>query len=355
MKRILEESTISIIIPVYNSELYLEKCLDSIIGQTYKQIEIICVDDDSTDDSLDILNKYAAMDDRIKVIHKKNEGVSIARNTGLDNAKGDYILFVDSDDWIEKSTCEIALQNLVEQNADLVLWSYIRERKEESKKKVIFDKDIVFSEEEVRKNLHRRMIGIIDDELAYPENADALCTVWGKLYKRSIILRYNIKFYDIRKIGTYEDGLFNLFYLQYVKKAVFLDQYLYHYRRTNNISITESYDENLIQKWNKLFELMDKYIIHNELPVEYREALNNRISLSLIPLGINEMTRKCRSKDKIRKLKQIICQKKYVSSIRSLKVEYMPVHWRVFFRAGQRKNAFVIFMMLYAIQKIRGK
>lgn len=355
MEKILDKHTISIIIPVYNSEQYLEKCLNSIIEQTYKQLEIICVDDDSTDNSLVILEKYAAIDDRIKVIHKKNEGVSIARNTGLDNAYGDYVLFVDSDDWIEKTTCEIALQNLIEQNTDLVLWTYIRERKGESKKKEIFDSDLVFNEEEVQKKLHRRMIGVIDGELAHPENADALCTVWGKLYKRSIISRYNIKFYDIREIGTYEDGLFNLAYFQYVKRAIFLNKYLYHYRRSNDISITESYDENLFQKWGKLFDLMDKYIVRNELPVEYREALNNRISLSLIPLGINEMTRKCPIKDKIKRIKQIICQKEYIMAIRSLKVEYMPVHWKVFFKAGQRQNAFVIFMMLCAIQKIRGK
>lgn len=355
MGKILDEHTISITIPVYNSEPYLEKCLDSIMGQTYKKLEIICVDDDSTDNSLVILKKYAAIDDRIKVIHKKNEGVSIARNTGLENANGDYVLFVDNDDWIESTTCEIALKNLVEQNTDLVIWTYIRERKGESKEKEIFDTDLVFTEEEVQKKLHRRMIGVIDEELAYPENADALCTVWGKLYKRSIISQYNIKFYDIREIGTYEDGLFNLVYLQYVKKAVFLNKYLYHYRRTNDISITESYDENLVQKWDKLFELMNQYIVHNELPVEYIEALNNRISLSLIPLGINEMTKKCSVVDKIKGIKQIVCKKEYIRAVKSLKIQYMPIHWKIFFRAGQRKNLFVIFMLLFLIQKIRGR
>lgn len=199
------------------------------------------------------------------------------------------------------------------------------------------------------------MIGVIDEELAYPENADALCTVWGKLYKRSIISQYNIKFYDIREIGTYEDGLFNLVYLQYVKKAVFLNKYLYNYRRTNDISITESYDENLVQKWDKLFELMNQYIVHNELPVEYIEALNNRISLSLIPLGINEMTKKCSVVDKIKGIKQIVCKKEYIRAVKSLKIQYMPIHWKIFFRARQRKNLFVIFMLLFLIQKIRGR
>ena len=95
---------ISIIVPVYNSELYLKKCLDSIISQTYKNIEIICIEDHSSDDSLRILREYEKKDQRIKVIQKANEGVSLARNAGLDVARGDYVLFVDSDDWIDQRT-----------------------------------------------------------------------------------------------------------------------------------------------------------------------------------------------------------------------------------------------------------
>lgn len=346
---------ISIIVPVYNSELYLKKCLDSIISQTYENIEIICIDDNSSDDSLRILQEYEKKDQRIKVLQKVNEGVSFARNAGLDMARGDYILFVDSDDWIDRCTCEVALKKILEETADLVMWSYIRERETESFKKQIFDCDIVFEGKNVQEKLHRRMIGIVDDELAHPENADALCTVWGKLYRRSIISANRIRFYDIRKIGTYEDGLFNLEYLKYVLKAIFLNQYFYHYRRTNVNSITGAYNANLGRQWDTLFHIMDKYIEQNELNEKYQEALRNRISLSLIPRGINEMSNDCSVGMKMTKIKEIISQRSYVAAIKSLKIQYMPIHWKVFFRAAKLKNTFIILIMLIAIQKIRGR
>lgn len=346
---------ISIIVPVYNSELYLKKCLDSIISQTYENIEIICIDDNSSDDSLKILQEYEKKDHRIKVMQKANEGVSLARNAGLDVAQGDYILFVDSDDWIDICTCEVALKKITKECADLVMWSYLRERETESSQKQIFDCDIVFEGKNVQETLHRRMIGIVDHELARPENADALCTVWGKLYCRSIISANRVRFYDIRKIGTYEDGLFNLEYLKYVQKAIYLNQYFYHYRRTNVNSITGAYNANLGRQWDTLFHIMEKYIKQNKLNEKYQEALCNRISLSLIPLGINEMTNDCSLGKKMIKIKEIISQRSYIAAINSLKIQYMPIYWKIFFRAAKRKNTFIILIMLIAIQKIRGR
>lgn len=102
----MDDFKISIVVPVYNVELYLERCIDSLLIQTYKNIEIILINDGSTDNSSIICERYKKMDNRIKVIHKKNGGLSAARNTGVKNATGEYILFVDSDDYIEKNTCE---------------------------------------------------------------------------------------------------------------------------------------------------------------------------------------------------------------------------------------------------------
>ena len=100
------EPKVSIIIPVYNVEPFLARCLDSVVGQTLRGIEIICVDDGSPDRSIDILNRYAAQDDRIRVISQENRGLGGARNRGFDAATGEFILFVDSDDWIDPAYCE---------------------------------------------------------------------------------------------------------------------------------------------------------------------------------------------------------------------------------------------------------
>ena len=116
------DSLISIIVPVYNVEQYLSRCVDSLVNQTYHNIEIILVDDGSPDRSGEICDEYAKKDKRVKVIHQSNGGLSDARNTALDIAKGDYLMFVDSDDWIEKKTCEILNRLASDYKADTVIF-----------------------------------------------------------------------------------------------------------------------------------------------------------------------------------------------------------------------------------------
>ena len=113
---------VSVIIPVYNVEKYLHQCLDSVANQTLKDIEIICVNDCSKDNSLDILNEYAKKDSRIKIINfEENKGPGVARNAALDIAQGEYIMFLDPDDWYELNACETAYNQIVENNNDIVV------------------------------------------------------------------------------------------------------------------------------------------------------------------------------------------------------------------------------------------
>ena len=123
--------TISIIIPVYNVEKYLNKCLNSVIEQTYKNIEVILIDDGSTDNSGKICDEYAKNDIRIKIIHQQNGGVSTARNNGLEHATGKYITFVDSDDYIEKEMIETMAKKIMKKNADIVICG-VTDRDEEN-------------------------------------------------------------------------------------------------------------------------------------------------------------------------------------------------------------------------------
>lgn len=347
---------VSVIVPVYNASSHLPQCLESILNQTYPALQVICVDDQSTDSSLEILCSYAERDNRVTVLTKQNEGVSIARNYGLSKADGEYILFVDSDDWIELNTCEIAVEHALEGNYDVVMWSYIRERQGESLAKRIYDVDVVFkSASDVRSKLHRRMVGILDAELSRPEDADALCTVWGKLYKAQIIKEQNIEFYDIREIGTYEDGLFNLDFFGYAENALFLNQNLYHYRRTECSSLTTAYNPKLREQWAKLFQILKSYIEKHQLGKNYRQALNNRIALSIIPLGINIVSSTENVKKKITEIKKLLTDEVYVDAIGTLIMRYFPFHWKVFFYFAKSKNASGIYFLVIGIQKIRGK
>lgn len=203
---------ISIIVPVYNTESYLKKCFDSIIAQTYTNLEIILVDDGSTDNSGKICDEYANKDARVKVIHKENGGMSDARNKGLDIATGDIITFVDSDDYIDKEMYEKMEALLVEHDADIVCCAYKLVNNKEVRdysdgKVVLFDEGEMFAEY------------ISPTQGCMPSPA-----VWNRLYKRAI-------FDDIRFIEgrMYEDKDISCRTLAKCKKGVFINTAFYNY------------------------------------------------------------------------------------------------------------------------------
>lgn len=343
---------ISIIVPVYNVEKYLHKCMDSLVNQTFENIEFIAVNDGSTDSSLGILREYAKRDSRIVVIDKVNEGVSFARNTALKYVIGEYVMFVDSDDWIDLDTCEKVLELVKQYKCDVMMWSYIREFGTVSVPKAIFQQNIIYDEEGVKKNLHRRFVGAIGNELAKPENLDALCTIWGKLYKTSIIKRNNIKFDDIRKIGTYEDGIFNLRLFQYVRKAVFINKYFYHYRKDNETSLTSQYKSLFTERWIVLFDLIEKYIDDHKLDSIYRQALYNRIGVSILGLGLNELSSDKNTYEKIQSIDSIINIMKFKKAYKLLSLQYFPLPWKFFFGCAKYNFPIGVYLLLLAIRKI---
>lgn len=142
MRRIImEKIKISVIVPVFNAEKYLKMCLNSLVSQTLKNIEIICIDDGSTDNSLAILDKFKSKDDRIKIIKQKNYGVSMARNNGISEAQGEYIGFVDADDWVDKDFFEKLYNAAQKYNADIATAGYYRRGKILRSKKLNYKKE----------------------------------------------------------------------------------------------------------------------------------------------------------------------------------------------------------------------
>ena len=218
---------VSIIIPTYNSEKYLKRCINSICNQTYKNIEIIIIDDGSTDNTFNICEEYSKKDDRVKFIHKKNEGVSVARNIGIENANGKYIMFVDSDDWIENNTVEILYNISKKEKADIVQCNfyYAYPKMKEIKRTEMNPKEGYITEKE------RIQLNLISSKYEEIENGvftGAIRAMAGKLVKSEIIKIANIKFNE--KICIFEDGIFLLNLAKYTNKIVFSNSYLYHYR-----------------------------------------------------------------------------------------------------------------------------
>ena len=340
---------VSIIVPVYNVERYLRQCLDSLVNQTYQNIEIICVDDGSTDASSEILTEYALRSSKVRVIRQENSGLSAARNVGFSFAMGEYVMYVDSDDWIDVRTCEKAVFKAKEHAADLVMWPYIREFPNRSAPKAIFSEEKTFHAAECRE-LQRRMIGLLGTELAHPENADALCTVWGKLYLRELIAQNDIYFTDLQRIGTYEDGLFNLHYLAHVKNATYIPDYLSHYRK--NSGMTSKYRKELAAQWKNLFSDMRSYIELEKCGSDFDAALNNRISLSIIGLGLNALA--LPNREASREIRGILSEKKYRAAIKTLPMRYFPPHWWAFFACCKLNFASGVFLLLKCMERIKG-
>lgn len=342
----MSQPCISVIIPVYKIEDYIDKCVESIVNQTHKNLDIILIDDSSPDNCPQKCDEWAKKDSRIRVFHKENEGPSLARNLGLKEAKGDYICCVDGDDWIDADMCEKSLKAMLENDADVAMWSYVREYDDRSIPKKIFDENIVFDEEAVDKQLKRRMIGLLGQELAHPETADSLCVLWGKLYKAQIIRDNNITIPDIRKIGTYEDGLFNLDIFSYAKKVIYINKNWYHYRKGNSISITGAYKPKLFEQYNRLFLIMREKIEANGWGDDCKQALNNRICLSMILHGLNVWRSQMSFGKKLKSIREILITKEYKDAFKTLEIKYFPLHWKVYFFCC--KSRFNLLVLLIA-------
>ena len=208
----MEKDLISIIVPVYNVEAYLDRCMESILKQTYKRLEIILVDDGSTDSSREKCDTYAKQDSRIKVIHKKNGGLSDARNAGLALATGDYIGYVDSDDWIEPDMYQCLYDACVEHDAELAVCRYFREYQDRTEAGGT-GKIVPLSRDELLKIY----ISGNDEYVIYN-------SVWSKLFKRELVADMIFP-----KGRNSEDIMYTTRAFCRLDRAAYIDRCLYHY------------------------------------------------------------------------------------------------------------------------------
>ncbi len=339
----MKNPLVSIIIPIYNTEKYIYECLNSLINQSYSHIEIIVVDDGSTDNSLCLLKELSDKDNRLKVFSQPNQGVSAARNLALSKATGTYVMFVDADDWIDPHTIEKCLQAIGD--ADVCFFAYVREFSNRSLPKLLFPQTRHFTREAC-KQLQRRMIGPIGQELANPGMLDSLGTIWGKLYRRDIL--DGTSFIDLKIIGTAEDSLYNCNAFRKVQKAVYINKAFYHYRKCNYGAETKKYKPQLSQQWNRLFNYMQATVT-DEIS---QKALQNRIALSIIGLGLNECLSPNTLKKKTDKMAEIINQPHYKEAYQKLDLTHFPIHWKVFFFAAKHNMKRVLMLLILCIKKI---
>ena len=254
---------ISVVVPVYNVEKYLRQCLDSICTQTYTNLQVIMVDDGSTDSSGDICEEYVKKDERFIAVHKQNAGLGYARNTGLDIANGQYVIFIDSDDYISATLIEELYHELKENQVDVCMSGY--------KCTVKGYRDVQYEAtcypgEKAKEELFPRMLGSL------PDKKDSIdMSVCGALYNAELIRIHHLRFPSERVYGA-EDLFFNIDFMQYADGAVLTDLVGYYYN-INLSSITRSYQSDRLKKVKLMYQEVSRRLL--ELHYEETAFLRN--------------------------------------------------------------------------------
>ncbi len=211
---------VSIIVPVWNAEKYLKECINSILRQTFTDFELLLIDDGSEDSSLKICKEYADKDSRIRIFHKENEGVEKTRNYGIERVRGEYLMFVDNDDWIKPETLEVCMNAI--SGYDLVGFNVI-------------GNDSIKEEEEI-KDVDQLIAFIAGNPFSL-----FMLTAWSRIYRMNIIRKYNIRYVEERMKG--EDTIFFWKYLTYCGNIKLLKDGYYNFSQRPN-SLSKRYSEN---------------------------------------------------------------------------------------------------------------
>ncbi|MBQ8751381.1 MAG: glycosyltransferase [Alphaproteobacteria bacterium] len=315
-----DKPKISVIIPIYNGEQYLTKCLESVINQTLKDIEIICINDGSTDNSLSVLQEYASKDDRIIIINKENEGQGIARNKGIEIAKGEYIGFVDPDDWIDINMYEKMYSQAILLSSEIVVCNLIKYQEYNNKltkfhfhskaknSRQLINMDIE-TEKNIEKNIYNKTLLI------------SPCYSWNRIYKRTLLVNNNIYF---SKLKCYEDCIFILKSNLFAKNISFIKNEFYYYRlrdtstlraynnRHKDLFITiKELRDFLMQQKNNLnqnldfFSVMNVYYTYNNYDKKSRKILLKEASQYLSTRNLLDINLKI-LKDKYKEIKKYL-------------------------------------------------
>lgn len=223
---------VSVIVPIYNAALTLEKCVSSLFAQTYKNIEIILVNNGSIDDSLELCRKLASLDNRILVLDLVEKGVSVARNKGVEIASGEYVTFVDADDCIDSNVCEIFAELNEKHHYDLFCYSAKYHKGKKVVDSFLFLENAEFFDENQKEELQIKVFAPQAPIFDYKTNTRFAGSVCGKFYKREILLNNNLRFATETIIS--EDVLFNTLSLDYFHRIGYTKQCFYHYEQSED-------------------------------------------------------------------------------------------------------------------------
>ncbi|MCM1338112.1 MAG: glycosyltransferase, partial [Muribaculaceae bacterium] len=256
----IKMAKVSIIVPVYNVEAYLRQALDSILCQTFTDIEVICVNDGSTDSSLKILQKYAQKDKRFVIINQNNSGVSVARNKGLDSATSDYVMFLDSDDYLLPEAVETAYQKISAENGDIGIFGFY---------------DLL--EDELKVSFTTKKIQSVISTKDYSKIYRLQHQMWNKIYRRAFLNSQNIRL--IKGLKVAEDTMFCMQCYFNNPKYVLIDKLLHVYRTERENSVTTKNVESLSEVY-KTMKRFVKLSIYKNLSITKKKEMAEVFSVA---------------------------------------------------------------------------
>ena len=348
---------VSVVVPVYNVEKYIHKCLDSLVNQTLEDIEIILIDDESPDNCGKICDEYAKNDKRIKVIHKKNGGVSSARNDGIKNATSDWVMFADSDDWCEETMCEIAYENAIKNDADVAIFNNYRNYEDYEKINEIGLKGKIFDKyEEIEKLqmsiLYDRFMNQIDSKL---EQYTDIGSPWSKIFRKDFLEKNNIEF-NLKVKGVFDDALFCMETMEKANKVFFKNEPIYHYRILND-SLTNAFKSDRIQIYNIIYKEIELFMDKAQKKDNFREAYYARIIVNLcklLKIYYFHPSNSDKLSKRLKELKKLLKSKPYDEAIENIKYSSLRKNLRVYLWIFKTKSP-VLVWGFYKINLIRKK
>lgn len=332
------DKKMSVIVIAYNTkEEYLRKCIESIINQTLKEIEIIIVNDGSTNNVKDVCEQYAGNDKRIKIINQSNQGESVARNVGIQNATTNHITFVDSDDWIEENMCKRVYEYVttINEQYDIIVFNCIVDYINKSIKNDFYNKSGLLTKEDVKQiQLQNIEKGI---SKYYPPEAN-ISVVGAKLYNKQFIEKYDIKY--IPNIIRMPDALFNMEAFEKAEKIYVLPEYFYHYQK-NDFAICQRYSKDTINYYETYIKYVKEYIEKYSKDEDFVDILNVKTITSIDKYMYNYFFHKNnpkKLKEIEKEFKGLLQKEEYQVAMKQVKKEYLGRYQKLVLKFAKRGN-----------------
>ena len=333
---------ISIVVPVCNAASTLFKCVNSLTSQTFKNIEILLINNGSTDDSWPMCLNLASKDSRIKPIDHHKKGVSSARNRGIQDSIGDYVMFVDADDWIEDNVCEIFTQKNRAHDYDLFCISAQYHNANKSLKSFLFAESVPFFSDGQKEELQIKVFAPNAPCFNYKTSTRFLGSSWGKIYKRDVLIKHNLHFSEETIIS--EDVLFNTLALDYFDRIGYTRDCIYHYAQQTS-SAQNRYRPNSKKYFAFIIKEIQAWLLSTNKDVHFVDAANCLFIHYLFGVLKEDVFHKDNPNsiaEKKRQLNIVLSMKEFLEPLNNLNKHYFSLSERILIWLLQKKQIGVI-------------